>query len=195
MTSYLYKERKGVHPISWEDFHSLCKGLSVSISKYNPGVILGIARGGLYPGTLISHILQKEFFPIRLTRRINDIVRQEHPVWSVTPPETIKGKKILIVDEVCDSGETLEMVKAKCLEMGAAEIKTAVLYSHKKGVVIPDYIGIITDELVLNPWDREIYNGSSFTPHPEYTKAFEEQGLKIDQSYILGIKTSKIAKR
>jgi adenine/guanine phosphoribosyltransferase-like PRPP-binding protein len=62
---YAYDNRQGVLPISWEDFFSLCKGLALAVAPYQPEVILGIARGGLYPAILLSHLLQAEFYPIR----------------------------------------------------------------------------------------------------------------------------------
>lgn len=175
MNSYSYKERKGVKPILWDYFNQLCKDLCLEIEKFNPDIILGIARGGLYPATLISHILQKELYPIRITRRVNDIVKYKTPVWLMKPPEIVKEKKVLIVDEVCDSGETLEIVRKSVEELEAKEIKTAVLYSHTKGKNIPDYIGIVTDELIINPWDKEILKDGKFIQHPEYTEALSKQ--------------------
>ena len=176
MSSYSYEERKGIKPISWDYFNQLCKDLCVEISRFNPDIVLAIARGGLYPGTLISHILQKELYPIRITRRVNDLIKYKTPVWLIKPPKIIKDKKILIVDEVCDSGETLEIVTKSAKDLGASEIKTAVLYSHTKGKNIPDYIGVVTDELVINPWDKEILKDGKFIHHPEYTEALNQQG-------------------
>ena len=71
---YSYKTRKGVLPISWEDYFGLCKGLALAISTYDPEIILGVARGGLYAATLLSHMLQAELYTIRITRRLKDQV-------------------------------------------------------------------------------------------------------------------------
>jgi hypoxanthine phosphoribosyltransferase len=184
---YSYQNRKGVLPISWADFHGLCKGLAGAVYPYKPDIVIGIARGGLYPGTLISHILRKEFYPVRITRRLNDAVAYEHPQWLVKPPSIVRGQKILIVDEICDSGETIRLVKDELEKLQAKEMRAAVLYAHQKGVDVPDYIGIISNALILNPWDREIYQAEQFIIHPEYVHAFGENNLEIESSYLPNI--------
>jgi hypothetical protein len=78
---YDYTTRKGIHPISWEDFHGICKALAQAVSLFQPEIILPIGRGGYYPGTLIAHMLQVEVYPVRLSRRINDIVKYPSPLW------------------------------------------------------------------------------------------------------------------
>ncbi|MBX7237178.1 MAG: hypothetical protein K1X65_22535 [Caldilineales bacterium] len=56
-SSYDYSARQGVLPISWEDFHGLCKGLARAVAGCAPEIILAVGRGGFYPGTLIAHLL------------------------------------------------------------------------------------------------------------------------------------------
>jgi uncharacterized protein len=189
-----YHERKGVRPVSWEMFHGLCKGLAQAASGYDPEIILAVARGGLYPGTLIAHLLRAELYPIRLTRREADVVVRAQPQWSLRPPESVKGKRVLVVDEISGSGETLSMVREACLERGAAGFRSAVLYAHTSGIEVPDYIGLISDELLLNPWDREIWKDGSFGVHPEYEQALKMQGLsqkEIERYRIEAIKPVK----
>jgi len=77
--SYDYSARKGVQPISWEDFHGICKALAVSVSHFHPEAIVPIGRGGYYPGALLAHLLQAEIYPVRVSRRINDIVKYKEP--------------------------------------------------------------------------------------------------------------------
>lgn len=191
---YDYANRAGVQSISWEAMFGICKGLALAASKYDPEVILGVARGGMYPGTLLSHLLRKEFYPVRLTRRVNDVVRYNQPIWSIRPPESIKGQRVLIVDEICDSGETLMMVKDEALKAGVSDARVAVMYAHVRGKDIPDYVGIVTDELLLNPWDREILVDGQFVFHPEYVGALEQQGIAAEPSLLLGIEPVKLAR-
>lgn len=56
--SYDYATRQGTHPISWEDFHGICKALALAVAHFQPEIILPIGRGGYYPGTLLAHLLQ-----------------------------------------------------------------------------------------------------------------------------------------
>jgi hypoxanthine phosphoribosyltransferase len=182
---YDYSTRQGIRPISWNDFHALCKGLAQAVSPYNPEIVLAVGRGGFYPGTLISHILQVEIYPVRLTRRVNDVVTYNNPQWRVKPPELVKAQRVLVVDEICGVGETLQMVKEETLRLGASEVRSAVMYAHTWGTGIPDYIGLITDELLLNPWDREIFKDGEFQFHPEYVNALALQGIQADSSLLI----------
>ena len=191
---YNYKNRQGVHPVSWEDFHGICKGLAQAVSSYSPEIILAIGRGGYYPGTLLAHMLQVEIYPIRLSRRVNDIVKYKKPRWYIKPPRAVLDQRVLIVDEICGSGETIRMVKEKVEARGAKDIRSAVLYAHTWGVAVPDYIGLISDALILNPWDREILKDGTFQFHPEYEEALSKQGLKPDLSLLIDAPSVQIAK-
>jgi hypoxanthine phosphoribosyltransferase len=192
--NYDYSNRKGVHPISWEDFHGLCKALVSSAANFRPEIILPIGRGGYYPGTLIAHLLQAEIYPVRLSRRVHDIVKYKEPQWIMAPPAAIAGHRVLVVDEICDSGETLLVVKDKCLELGAPAVKCAVLYAHTKAIQVPDYVGIITDELLLNPWDREIFRDGAFHFHPEYAEALRHQGIEPQADLLIPATQFQLAK-
>ena len=191
---YDYSTRKGIHPISWEDFHGICKALAVSVAHFQPEIILPIGRGGYYPGTLLAHLLQIEIYPVRVSRRINDVVRYNDPQWIIAPPAEVAGRHILIVDEICSSGETIRLVKEKTEDLGAPLVKSAVLYAHTWGASVPDYIGIITDALLLNPWDREILQDGDFHFHPEYVKALTHQNMEVEAGMLIKANVIRLAK-
>ena len=182
---YDYSTRAGVRPISWDDFHGLVKALVVAVAPWRPEVVLPVLRGGAYAGTLLAHILQIEVYPVRLTRREADVVVRESPRWLVEPPAAVAGRRVLVVDEMCSTGETLRLVRERALALGAAEVRTATLYAHTWGAAAVDYAGLITDELVLNPWDREIYRDSAFAFHPEYVTALAQQAVAAEASLLI----------
>jgi hypoxanthine phosphoribosyltransferase len=191
---YDYKNRTGVRPVSWELFHGLCKGLAAAIAPYRPEILLPIGRAGYYPGTLLSHMLQVEIFPIRLSRRVNDVVVHRTPEWLLEPPASIRGCRVLVVDEISSTGETITLAVRKAQELGAEAVRSAVLYAHTRGVSVPDYIGLITDDLLLNPWDREIWTDGGFRFHPEYVEALQQQGLQAEASLLIDAPNIEIAK-
>jgi len=193
--SYDYSTRKGIQPISWEDFHGICKALALAVSHFRPEVIVPIGRGGYYPGALLAHLLQVEIYPVRVSRRINDIVMYKEPQWIIAPPAEIAHRRAVVVDEICDSGETIVMVKNKCSELGASTVQSAVLYAHTKAVHVPDYIGIITDELLLNPWDREVFRDGEFRFNLEYAEALLQQGLEANPELLIPAKVFRLAKQ
>lgn len=192
--NYDYARREGVQPISWRDFHGLCRALAEAAAPWQPEIILGVARGGLYPATLISHVLQVELYPIRLTRRVRDVRTFERPQWRVEPPEEVSGQRVLVVDEISGSGETLTMVKERALALGAAEVRSAVMYAHTWGVDVPDYIGLISDALLINPWDREVFVDGAFRLHPEYVDALAQQGRDAHDLRRISSKRYSLAK-
>ena len=61
----------------------------------------------------------------------------------VVEPAQVKGRRVLLVDDICDSGKTLKNLHAYALENGADEVRTAVLIhrNHEASVYTPDYIG------------------------------------------------------
>ncbi len=194
-SSYDYSKREDIRPISWNDFHGLCKVLAAAAATtFNPKMILAVGRGGYYPGTLIAHILRAEIYPLRLSRRVNDQIVHERPQWLVEPPAAVAGKRVLIVDEIASTGETLMVVKEKVEELGAGEARTAVLYAHTWGAHVPDYIGLVSDALLLNPWDREIWQDGAFRFHPEYAGALEQQGIAAEPSLLIPATTFTVAK-
>jgi hypoxanthine phosphoribosyltransferase len=118
----------------------------------------------------------------------------ESPRWLVEPPGLVQGRRVLVVDEISSSGETLRMVKEKAAALGAAEARGAVLYAHSWGVDVPDYIGLVSDALLLNPWDREIYRDGEFQFHPEYVEALAQQGVTPDASMWIAATPMTLAK-
>ena len=183
--AYDYSTRAGVRPISWDEFHGLVKALVVAVAPWRPEVVLPVLRGGAYAGTLLAHMLQIEVYPVRLSRRQDDVVVRQTPLWLVEPPAAVRGRRVLIVDEMCSSGETVRLVKEQALERGAAEARTATLYAHTWGADAVDYTGLISDELILNPWDREVYRDGAFAFHPEYVAALAQQGVAADTSLLI----------
>lgn len=192
---YDYENRAGILPISWNRFHSLCKGLAAAIAPFQPEIILPIGRAGYYPGTLLAHILLADVHPVRLSRRVHDVVTYETPQWLLKPPKImVANRRVLVVDEISSTGETLQMVVEKAKAMGAQTVRSAVLYAHAKGANIPDYIGLVSDALILNPWDREILVDGKFQFHPEYIDALQQQGMDADASLLIDAPLIEIAK-
>ncbi|HEX6291395.1 MAG TPA: phosphoribosyltransferase family protein [Herpetosiphonaceae bacterium] len=175
MQSYDYSHRVGVEPISWERFEAMVRQLAVQIERDEPQIILGIARGGFFPATMLACILRRELYPIRLTRRFNDAVVRQHPTWIIRPPDKVKGRRVLIVDEIADSGQTLSIAAEEVQRMGATHVRTAVLYAHTWAQPRPDFVALTSDALILNPWDREVLVDGQYVTHPELASALRLQ--------------------
>lgn len=191
---YDYENRAGILPISWDEMHGLCRALAGGVGPLQPEFILPIGRGGFYPGTLLAHLLRAEVYPVRVSRRVQDAVVHDEPQWLMRPPEVVKGRRVLIVDEICSTGGTLQLVKAEVEALGAAAVWSAVLYAHSWSTAIPDFIGLVSDALILNPWDREVWLAGAVVPHPEYVEALAQQGLTLTPDLLIPAPVYRLAK-
>jgi hypoxanthine phosphoribosyltransferase len=174
--SYDYDRRKGVRKISWEDFGILAAELAEHLETFKPQVIVGIARGGLFPATTVACALRCEFFPARLTRRFYDRIVYSIPVWKVPISPHVVGKVVAIVDEITDTGETLSLAVDEVHARGAKRVITASLVSHSWARPAPDVSVMISDSLVIFPWDQQVLIEGRWHPHPEIMAALDVLG-------------------
>jgi uncharacterized protein len=175
MKSYDYAHREGVMPITWDDFATLSRILAERAEPYHPQVILGIARAGLFPATLLACSLRLEFYPIRLTRRYNDEVQSDIPVWKVPVPDEVGGKIVMVVDEIADSGKTLAMASESARLKGAAQVITACLVSHSWADLPPMVSALVSDAFIIFPWDRQVLENGKWVTHPEIEAGIKAQ--------------------
>ena len=170
------------------------KALALLLSHFQPEVVVPIGRRGYYPGALLAHLLEVKIYPVRVSRCLNDIVKYKEPQWIVPPPVEIAHRRVIVVDEICDSGGALLKVKEKCLALGASMVKSAVLYAHTKALQVLDYVGIIIEELLMNPWDREVYQDGGSHFNPEYAEALIHRGLGANAELLIPARVFRLAK-
>jgi len=175
MKSYDYAHRFGVREITWNDFASLASRLAELLEPFQPQVILGIARAGLFPATALACSLRCELFPIRLTRRVNDEVHSSQPVWVVPVPQAVAGKIVVVVDEIADTGQTLAMAASSASELGALQVVTACLVSHSWADPAPQVSALMSDEFVIFPWNQQVLVHGKWRVHPEIVAGLKAQ--------------------
>ncbi|HVM72197.1 MAG TPA: phosphoribosyltransferase family protein [Anaerolineales bacterium] len=175
MQSYDYAHRKGVEEINWDRFSSLAAALSEGLARANIEVVVGIARAGLFPASAVACALRKEFFPVRITRRLDDRVTYRQPVWKVDVSPEVHGKVVAVIDEIADTGETLHLVAQRVQEQGAVGVVTACLVSHSWASPAPDLVALTTDALVIFPWDKQVFQDGVWQVNPELAGALKAQ--------------------
>ena len=175
MKSYDYSQRKGVEEITWDEFGRLAATLAERLATEEIEMVVGIARAGLFPATAVACALRKELFPVRITRRLQDRVTYQQPVWRVDVSKEVEGKVVAVIDEIADSGETLKMVVQRVRELGAVRVVTACLVSHSWANPVPDLTALVTDALVIFPWDKQVYQDGHWQFHPELADALKLQ--------------------
>lgn len=175
MRPYDYEHRKGVQRITWRRFAALCRTLTEELAREPLEIIIGNARAGLFPATALACALGCELVPVRLTRRFNDKVVQPHPVWKVDVAPVVTGRDVAVVDEIADTGETLALIKKRCLELGARRVRTACLVAHSWSEPPPDSAALISDALIIFPWDTLAYRDGEWVQPPEIHQAIAAQ--------------------
>lgn len=175
MKPYDYTQRNGVETLSWERYASLARQLVEQAAGFEPQIVIGIARAGLIPATSLACALRSELYPVRVSRRVGDEVRYDHPVWRVDVPGTVANQRVLVVDEIADTGETLQLVATRALECGAARVRTACLVAHSWANPRPDFCALVSDAFVIFPWYQEVYTGEKWELHPEIQAGLEAQ--------------------
>jgi hypoxanthine phosphoribosyltransferase len=156
-------QAKGVLEVDWPFFGELCRALALRVAReYEPEIVLGIAKAGVIPGVVVASILQTEFSSMAVTRQQEGA----QPVLVSGPPPTIVGRRVLIVDETCDTGSTMKLALSEVRALRPAEVRTAV--SFKTGEYTPDFHAFETDNFIILPWDREIIQGGEIVMRPDY---------------------------
>jgi hypoxanthine phosphoribosyltransferase len=154
---------KGVLEVDWPFFGELCRALALRVARdYEPEIVLGIAKAGVIPGVVVASILQTEFSSMAVTRQEEGA----QPVLVSGPPPSIRGRRVLIVDETCDTGSTMKLALNEVRALHPAEVRTAV--SFKTGEYAPDFHAFATDSFIILPWDREIIQGGEIVMRPDY---------------------------
>lgn len=154
--------------LSWEMFGELCRALALKVAAaYDPEIIIGVARAGVIPGAVIASILRRDFFSLKITRREGgQVVRQRPSILSAAPRQA-HGKRVLIVDEITTSGETLRLALASVRDVGPSEVRTATSFARTRGYT-PDFYALATDATLIYPWDRKIFEGGGLVVNPRY---------------------------
>lgn len=154
--------------LSWEMFGELCRALALRVARdYDPDLVVGIARAGVFPGAVVASVLKKDFYSLTISRREGGELVRDRPAVLSAAPLQCQGKKILLVDEITSSGDTLRMGLASIRDRNPAEVRTATSFTRHGGYQ-PDYVALQTDATIIFPWDRKVFEGESLVVNPRY---------------------------
>jgi hypoxanthine phosphoribosyltransferase len=164
---------KDVFEVDWPLFGELSRALALRVSReFDPEVVIGVATAGVVPGAVVAAMLDRPFHSILVSRRYHAESVRETPAVLGAAPHEMRGKRVLIVDETCDSGQTLRLAIASIVNAGATDVRTAV--SFRTGDFRPDYFALETESEIVLPWDKEILIDGALAPNPKYD--FPNQG-------------------
>jgi uncharacterized protein len=142
--------------MSWQELGGGARDLAEQVlaEGYSPDLILGIARGGLLVAGALSYALEvKNAFTMNVEFYTG--VDERLPVPMILPPVPelvdLHDARMLIADDVADTGQTLALVKGFCADR-VGEVRVAVLYEKPRSIVSCEYVWRRTDLWIDFPW-------------------------------------------
>lgn len=161
--------------LSWELFGELCRVLALRVyEEFDPDLVVGIATAGVIPAAVIADMLQVDFFSMKISRRSGRQVVRDYPEVLSGAPSQAAGRRVLIVDELTTSGDTLRLATAAVRDKVPLEVRTATSFVRPGGFR-PDFYALETDALIMFPWDRQIVENGEIVVHPRYRQSLDDE--------------------
>ena len=142
--------------LTWQGYGDASRELAQMVvdSGFLPDVVVAIARGGLPVGGAIAYALGIKGVGTLTVEFYTDI-DERLPAPIILPPlldtDYMSGLKVLIADDVADTGETLALVK-ELMARHAGEVRTVTLFAKPRSIIDPDYVWKRTDKWITFPW-------------------------------------------
>lgn len=154
--------------VSYNKIHSIMKDLSHQIidSGFEPDYIVAIGTGGFIPARMLKTFINRPILTVGIAYYdLNDNIMDKPNIiqWIDEPDQKLKGKKILLVDEVDDSRATIGFCLEKLLTHDPEEIAVTVVHNkekEKRGSIPPEiqkyFAGeTMEDQWICYPWDAD----------------------------------------
>lgn len=141
---------------TWNQIYRMLLQIADKIRKDNfkPNIIVGVSRGGWPPARVLSDLLENpNLANVRAEFYLGVAETKGEP--TLTQPVSVKvaGKKVLVVDEVADTGKSLQLIKNHLEAEGASQVRIAVIYLKPWSIVKPDYYAKETSRWIVFPWE------------------------------------------
>ena len=145
--------------VTWKQIDSWCETIREKVSNsYRPDLIVALARGGLVPARILSDMLW-----------IKDLVSVKTEHWGITATSSgeamlrdpgklnLEGKRVLIVDDITDTGQSMKLAYDFIKTQNPAEVRTVTMLHITRSSFIPDFFAEVIDEKnwtwFIFPWN------------------------------------------
>lgn len=142
---------------TWEQIYEMLLDLADKIqgSTIKYGLIVGVSRGGWTPARVLSDLLENpNIANIKAEFYLGVSETKREPVITQPISVNVDGEKVLVVDDVSDTGESLHLVKEHLLKRGASTLHIATIYVKPWSITIPDFYQKVTSAWIIFPWER-----------------------------------------
>ncbi|NYI05271.1 phosphoribosyltransferase [Allostreptomyces psammosilenae] len=145
--------------LSWQLFGEASRALAQEVADdgYEPDIILSIARGGLFVAGALGYALDVKNLHV-MNVEFYSGVGKTLPMPVMLPPVPnavdLSDKRVLVADDVADTGRTLELVRDFCADH-VADVRCAVVYEKPSSLVKCEYVWRRTDRWINFPWSDQ----------------------------------------
>lgn len=168
------------HHFTYDEIHRTVSKLATTIreSGYEPDVLVAIGSGGYIPARMLKTYVRKVIFTVGISFYTDENTTLQEPrkvQWIDEVEKKLKGRHVLLVDEVDDTRSTLEYCIKELLSHGPASLAVAVLHNKlkpKKGT-IPEEVAAyfagenLPDEWFVYPWDALDIDAHNHAAHAQ----------------------------
>jgi len=179
---------------TWSQIYKMLLDIAEKIRKnrFNPDIIVGVSRGGWPPARVLSDLLgNPNLANVKAEFYLGVAETKMEPTLTQPVSVAVVGKKVLVVDEVADTGKSLKLVKEHIIEQGACEVKIVTVYYKPWSVVAPDYYGKETSRWIVFPWEIKETIRKIVKKCREKGKSVEEEIAELVKAGV----SAKLARR
>ncbi len=141
---------------TWNQIYKMLLSIADKIRKDNfrPDVIVGVSRGGWPPARVLSDLLDNpNLANVKVEFYLGVAETKGEPTLTQPVSTTVLDKKVLVVDEVADTGKSLELIKRHLEKEGSTEVRIATVYYKPWSIITPDYYAKETSCWIVFPWE------------------------------------------
>jgi hypoxanthine phosphoribosyltransferase len=125
-------------------------------SGFKPDVIVGVSRGGWIPARVLADFLEiTDLATVGVEFYVGVAETRKAPVLTQQVSADVKGRKALLVDDVSDTGKSMQLAIEHLRQQGATEIRVATVYYKPFSMIKPDFYEKETRRWVIFPWDTK----------------------------------------
>jgi hypoxanthine phosphoribosyltransferase len=156
-------QKREIAKLSWEKFGEIILQMAKEIQlAFDLTVIVGIGKSGIIPASILAKRLNIDEFYSIIVRFYNEEKPPrklyQKPQIMFSSIDSLEGKNVLVVDDFVHTGATLKMVLEKVANVGAKEVRSAVVGLRLDASYRPDYFGMTFKGCLWFPWDVPVHN-------------------------------------
>jgi hypoxanthine phosphoribosyltransferase len=174
---------------TWNQIYNILLNLAEKIRKngFKPDLIVGVSRGGWPPARVLSDLLDNpNLANVKAEFYLGVAETKIEPTLTQPVSAAVADKKVLIADEVADTGKSLKLVKEHIIKEGACDVRIATVYYKPWSIIVPDYYGKETSRWIVFPWEIKETMRKLVKKCREKGKSVEEEAAKLVEAGASG---------